>query len=83
MNIRDKKILKIGTKKAAKDLIKGENTSTRLNNYRTMQNILILETLRDAFEKWNQKLSTMLIAIFASMDRLCPKNVIKDTAEEE
>lgn len=49
-----------------------------------MQNIIKLEILKDTFEKWNWKLiSTVSIEMFASMDRLYPKDILEEKAEQE
>lgn len=49
-----------------------------------MQNTLTLKILQDTFEKWNQKLAaTVSMVMFASMDRLCPKDVMEEIADEE
>lgn len=49
-----------------------------------MQNALTLEILPNNFEKWNQKLAaTVSKVMFASMDKLCPKDIMEEIADEE
>lgn len=49
-----------------------------------MQNVTTLKILKDTFGKWNQKLvPTMSIGMFASVDRLCPKDVMEVMTDME
>lgn len=70
----NKNCLKIGCSRESKIIIKGEKYINLINSYRMIQNI----ALNEIFKKWNQKLkSIMSLAIFAFMDSLYLKDVLK------